>query len=200
MRKRAQRERNEMPYPTRPATIIENARKDAYRAAMQYWALAGQYDTQEVVKFFDDNIGCYETLDLVPYNPSPWTTFFETYPIELPRDEFGKVDIEGEFFREFGDNWQRALITSQAAEVMRDCALGGGDDTWFDYLPNGIKLLEALQSEEWALVIKDYVDNVTSLDREDDEDARDDMEETMAERWGFFMQDCTSPLVGYYMM
>ena len=178
---------------------IENARKDAYRAAMRYWAQAGKYDEQEVVDWFNAHIAIYPTLDHVPYENSPWTAFFLTYPIELPRDAEGKVDVQHEFFKEFGDNWQRALITSQAAEVMRECALGGGDDTWFDYLPNGIKLLEALQSEEWAIIIKDYIDNVLSLDREEDEDERDDMEETMAERWGFFMQDTTSPLVGHYL-
>lgn len=187
-----------MPYPINPATIIETARKDAYRAAMQYWAEAGGYDREKVVKWFDGNIAVYETLDHIPYDSQVWETFFAIYPIELPMKE-GKVDLQHKFWAEFGGSWQRALITAQAAEVMRECALGGGDDTWFDYLPNGIKLLEALQSEEWAIIIKDYVDNVTTLDREDDEDARDEAEEAIAERWGFFVQDTTSPLVAWYL-
>lgn len=171
--------------------ILEQSRNDLYRVALSYWAKAGGYDNDEIQAWFNDLLETYPTIDHIPYNKPVWETFFLYYPINLPRDENGKVDplklTEMDLFN-------RAIITAQAAEVAYTCASGGGDDTWFDYLPAGIRLLESLQAEDWATVFAEYVDTIASLD----DDERMDVEIEFDNRGNFYVMDVTTCFLNPY--
>ena len=171
--------------------ILEQSRKDLYRVALSYWAEAGGYDNNEIQAWFNDLLETYPSIDHIPYNEPVWESFFVRWPINLPRNAEGKVDTAALDQMTF---LQRALITAQAAEVAETCATGGGDDTWFDYLPAGIRLLESLQSEEWATVFAEYVDTIASLD----DDERMDAEIEFDNRGNFYVMDVTTPLLNPY--
>lgn len=170
---------------------VESARNDLYRAALRFWAREGKYDETEIIEWFDNLFNTYPTLDHIPYREPVWESFFVRWPINLPRKPDGKVDAEALDQMTF---LQRALITAQAAEVADTCATGGGDDTWFDYLPAGIRLLESLQSEEWATVFAEYVDTIAPLD----DDERMDAEIEFDNRGNFYVMDVTTPLLNPY--
>ncbi len=172
---------------------VEDARNSLYRASLTFWAKQGNYPTQDVIAWFDDVLSKYKTIDHIPYNEPVWEGFYERFPIELPRDENGKVDPAALDQMTY---LQRALITAQSAEVAHTCALGGGDDTWFDYLPAGINTLAKLQAEDWAHLFALYVNEVVSIP---DEDERFDAESTFDEGHDFYIMDTTTPLLSFYL-
>lgn len=172
--------------------ILEQSRNDLYRVALSHWAEAGGYDNNEIQAWFNDVLNRYPSIDHIPYNEPVWESFFVRFPINLPRNApEGKVDTTA---LDEMDLFNRALITAQAAEVAYTCASGGGDDTWFDYLPAGIRLLESLQAEDWATVFAEYVDTIAHLD----DDERMDAEIAFDERGNFYVMDVTTPLLNPY--
>jgi hypothetical protein len=180
------------PFKTGP--LVETAYHNLYRTALKSWARQGGYNVSNIWKWLDDKLEQYGGIHHFPYSDNVWDEFASLFPIELPRDEHGKVDPAK---LDQMTDLQRALITSQAAEVAETCAHGGGDDTWFDYLPNGILTLRALQSEEWATVWADYINTIEAAPDEDGDDWEERMgvEEQLAERYDFFIQDTTSHLL-----
>lgn len=173
--------------------ILERSRTDAYRYALSLWAEQGGYSNDEIQAWFTDVMNTYPTIDHIPYNEPVWERMFIRFPINLPRDANGKVDVDK---LDDMDLFNRALITAQAAEVMYTCATGGGDDTWFDYLPAGIRLLDSLQAEDWATVFAEYVDTVVSIE---DDDERMDAEIAFDEKGHFYVMDVTTPLLSFYL-
>ena len=183
-----------MPYPTNaPDDFVEDARNNLYRAALTYWAREGNYPVEDVLGWFEATIDEYKSLDHIPYSTPVWPTFFERFPIPLPRDENGKVDpVKLDQMTYL----QRAIITAQSAEVAETCARGGGDDTWFDYLPAGINTLRTLQSEEWAHTFAAYVNEVVSIE---DEEERFEAEIKFDEAHDFYIMDTTTALLSFYL-
>lgn len=183
--------------PFKDNVLVESAHTNLYKAALKHWARQGGYPVSAVWEWWDAKIAEYGTKGRFPYSANVWDEFAQTWPIDLPRDDDGKVDPKQ--LDEMTD-LQRAWITAQSAEVAEQCALGGGDDTWFDYLPNGILTLSKLQTEEWAEVWADYINTMAAApDDEDDWDARSDVEEALAEKYDFFIQDCTTPLLTIFL-
>lgn len=183
--------------PFNDARLVHDARRNLYKASLKYWARQGGYNVSEVWEWFDALIEKYGDLDRIPYADNVWTEFKSRFAIKIPRTEDGLVDATK---LDQMTDLQRALIASQSAEVAETCALGGGDDTWFDYLPNGILTLASLQSEEWATVFADYIDKMATIpDDDDDLDIQMDVEEKLAEDHGFFIMDVTSHLVSIFL-
>ena len=184
--------------PFKVSPVVMSAHTNLYRAALTYWARQGNYKVSAALKWFDSVIEKYGNLNRVPHSANVWEEFFKTFPIELPRDEAGKVDAAA---LDQMTDLQRALITAQSAEVAETCATGGGDDTWFDYLPNGIITLSKLQTEDWAAIWADYINTMEAAPDEDGEDweARMEVEEQLAEKYDLFIQDCTTVLLTHFL-
>ena len=184
------------PFPVTP--LVMSGHTALYRTAITFWAREGNYKVSDALKWFDSVIAKYGDLNHVPYSANVWEEFFTTFPIELPRDENGKVDASA---LDQMSGLQRALITAQSAEVAETCALGGGDDTWFDYLPNGVITLSKLQTEDWAAIWADYINTMEAAPSDDDDnwEARMEVEEQLAEKYDLFIQDCTTPLLMHFL-
>jgi hypothetical protein len=178
------------PYKIGP--LVNDAHTNMYRAALTLWARAGGYKASEVLNWFESKISTYGHIHRFPYSENVWDEFDNLFPIRLPLDDEGKVDATQ---LDQMTDLQRAWLTAQSAEVAETCATGGGDDTWFDYLPNGILTLASLQSEEWATVWADIINTL----RDKDEDERFDAEEALAEKYDFFIQDTTTPLLNMFL-
>lgn len=186
--------------PFNERKIMDDARTLQYRVALKFWARQGGYKVSEVWEWFDSVIAKYRDIDHIPYADDVWGEFERRWPITLPRDENG---IDARALDQMTD-LQRALITSQAAEVAHTCATGGGDDTWFDYLPAGIETLAHLQAEDWADVFARYINVMSALSEEDMDRESEDMdnettEEKLADELGFYIMDVTSHLVGIFL-
>jgi hypothetical protein len=171
--------------------IMRQSTNDAYRVALSFWAEQGGYSNDEIQAWYNELLEKYPTY--VPFDAPEMIEFFALYPIELPRDDAGKVDVQRLDQMTY---LQRALITAQAADVTAECAFGGGDDTWFDYLPAGIQILRTLQSEEWAHTFAAYVNEVTSVE---DEDERFNAETTFDESHDFYIMDVCTFLLRPYL-
>lgn len=187
--------------PFKSTPLVMSAHTNLYRVALKYWARQGGYPVSKVWAWFDAKVAKYGDLNHVPYSDKIWDEFANLFPITLPRDADGKVDATK---LDQMTDFQRALITAQSAEVAETCALGGGDDTWFDYLPNGILTLAALQDEGWAPTWAEYINGMEkakakALAENDDEDELYEAEEELSDKLGFFIQDTTTPLLTMFL-
>lgn len=171
--------------------IMRQSTNDAYRVALSFWAEQGGYSNDEIQAWYNELLEKYPSY--VPYDAPEMVEFFALYPIELPRDDAGKVDAHK---LDQMTNLQRALITAQAAEVTAECAFGGGDDTWFDYLPAGIRILAALQSEEWAHTFAAFENEVVTIK---DEDERFNAEMAFDDAHDFYIMDVCTFLLRPFM-
>lgn len=176
--------------PNDPHVMVKSASHTLNRIAATYWARAAGAYVPEAIDYFDS----MEKWDA--------TEFAKRYPITLPTDDEGMIDSLKLTNATFAGNLQRALMFDTQAAIA-EASVWGGDDNWYDYLPNGMLQLVSLQGEEWAVVWADiwnthpYGDDRYYSDEieEDEQERLDNIEEALAERWGFFLQDVTSGFV-----
>lgn len=158
--------------------------KATRRAMGYYWARAGKYKVSAVHHWLAVNKWNYQE-------------FFAEFPITLPKTPEGLID--GQAMQDDVDNnyeiLNRALILDQEAEILRVSALGGGDDTWFDYLPDAINVLSAMQSEFWYHTFAFVWNNPHVFHNTPEDEELQDKFEEISNRVGFFLMDYTSGLI-----
>lgn len=168
-----------------PQIAVLSAELILQRIAATYWAEAANVHIPDALRFFD----------AMP----KWDAkaFAERFPITLPTTPDGMIDAQALTNSIYEGSLQRALMFDTQAAIAH-ASTWGGDDNWFDYLPNGIMQLQSLQSEDWVNAWVDIwnthpygiVDDQNLSDEEEEDNA--DYEETLAEKYGFFIQDVTS--------
>lgn len=98
------------------------------------------------------------------------------FPFTLPRHEDGRINTDVEEF----ENWRQAAFLDTMARCQIETT--GGDDSVFDYLPDGIEQLAGLANFEAA----DWLDEATK--------SLTQFRETHVDDGPYFM-DCTSPIL-----
>jgi hypothetical protein len=170
-----------------PGMIVKPAQNLLQRIAATYWADAAGAHIPDALRYFDR----MEKWDA--------SLFASIYPVTLPTTPEGMIDARRMALYDQINSLQRALMFDTQAEIAL-ASTQGGDDTWFDYLPNGILQLSSLQSEGWETIWADIWNNHPyGTDRyygddtpDDEQEALDDVEERLAEQYGFYLQDVTS--------
>lgn len=139
------------------------------RSVAYYWALASNSRPADVIAWVSDNV----------WNA---TSFVAAFPMSLPMSPEGLVD---EYELGNIDYLDRALLLDQEINVYETSATGGGDDTWFDYLPDAIMVIPALQAEDWNVNVAFILNNIHIFDNTDEKNY---------ERFGFTLMDDNTQL------
>jgi hypothetical protein len=173
-----------------PDLIANSAANLLFRCAATYWARAAGAHVPDAMRFFDS----MEKWDA--------QEFARKYPITLPTNDEGLIDGLALANSDISGTLQRAIMFDLQADIAVT-STQGGDDTWFDYLPNGILQLQSMQAEDWTYIWADIWNThpfgLSDDDREEYEEADDDVEEKLAEKYGFYIQDVTSGFIYYFM-
>lgn len=177
-----------------PDAMADSAGFMLRRIAAAYWAQAAKVHVPDALRYFD--------------SMEKWDAgeFAKKYPITLPTNEEGLIDGVELGNSDISGTLQRAIMFDLQAEIAW-ASTHGGDDNWFDYLPNGIIQLQQMQAEDWATIWADVWNNHPYGDSryysddisEEEQDRLDNIEEKLAERYGFFLQDVTSGFIYYFM-
>lgn len=140
--------------PHNPATIIEKGTVlPMKRAAAIQWAWAVRKPASEVLAWFDANT-----------KPNSYNGILEVdmlelgkaFPFDVPKTN-GLLNLNA-LDDSLNHPINRALVYDQLAEV-NGCITSGGDDSWFDYIPDAIAIFSHLQAENWADVFTFVLNN-----------------------------------------
>lgn len=146
----------EMLTPHQPGEAVRAGVLPMKRSAAIYWARAARVPASRVLAFIDEG---HAASQYKGDRDIDMGKIAKAFPIELPEDL-------SEW--RYNSDFQKALLFDQLAEVNLAMTYGG-DDNWFDYLPDGIAILSHLQSESWDDMLL-YVRNNWELFAEYDED------------------------------
>lgn len=152
-----------------------------HRITAYHWAVATKSNMVDVLTWFEDH---------------NWNAreFVKAFPITLPRSDDGLVD-PSQF--DLADALNLALVTDQQAHIFESTAAGAGDDAWFDYIPDAIQMLSALQAENWAEVVAFLINNphVFSYAHPDPDDVIANTRQSITDKLGFVIMDDASGLL-----
>lgn len=98
------------------------------------------------------------------------------FPFTLPRNDDGLVDVNSTAL----DNWRQAALLHTMALTQKE--MTGGDDSVFDYLPDGIEQMSLLANFETLYWLDEISKSLTHYRQTHEND-------------GPYFQDCTSPIL-----
>lgn len=180
--------------PHQPELMIRSTIDTYRRAAIIQWARAARVPASTVLTWYDT-----ETIKAKAenkYASVSMITLGKQFPVELPRDDDGMIDLNL-LPDTYNDPLNRALIYDQLAEVNY-AMTWGGDDNWFDYLPDGLAILTMLQAENWYDSLTIILNNPHTYQTIDDDEVNDEREafhERFFDLSAISMQDVVSGFI-----
>lgn len=182
-----------------PFDIVSmNALPALYKATAIHWAAAARVPVDNVLKWVDDHTTIGDnTFGYGRHVECDLGEMVKAFPVELPRNDAGLIDLTNHRNNpDWLDDMNRALIHGQLAVVTNDIAWGGGDDAWFDYIPDGLAVLTALQSEFWNTPFTFVFNNMNLYHADWPEDQEGTFEDAKARHEAdFYIMDTVTPML-----
>lgn len=182
-----------------PFDIVSmNALPALYKATAVHWANAARVPVDDVLKWvFASTTVSDNTYGYGRHVECDLGEMVKAFPVELPRNDAGLIDLTDWMkMPDWLDDMNRALIHGQLAVVTNDIAWGGGDDAWYDYIPDGLAVLTALQSESWNSTFTFVFNNINLYHADWPEDEEGTFEDAKVRHEAdFFLMDTTTSMI-----